>query len=150
MLQADQLDFDGRKRGKHRRQFGTDYIETRFIEAAETLRKLPDDRRRGYSTLRLETVQDSSEAYGYNEITVREIATSDQITKLDEVLRWSHEWLPERDRLIVWGIASGAGFDRLSAKFKKHRTTIWRYYTAALMHVAEKLERLQVKNNVAK
>lgn len=61
MLHHDMLDekqFDGRKRGVHRRKFGTDYVESRFIEAAATLHKLPPEAGRGYATLRMDVVND--------------------------------------------------------------------------------------------
>lgn len=119
-------------------------IRARLEEAADTLRRLPYPReyaalKGGQSTMP-EYVRNAVEAYGYNDAEPPKIRPSaEAIDRMDEALGWLR-WLPEQDARLVWMRAMRIGWKRISAEFHIDRTTAWRYYTAAIMVIAARLE----------
>ncbi len=118
----------------------TTLVEARLREAAETLRRLPLARPRGYFTAWPEPVRSVSEAHGYTPARLRPPPPPPAaIDRLDEVLGWMG-WLDDEQIRLLWARAAGVPWRPLCQRLGRGRTTAWRLWVAALMALRERLE----------
>jgi hypothetical protein len=114
-------------------------VESRFEEAASTLRRLPDRRVPGYFSTWPPIVRDAIEAYGYDPARAPRIAPSPQaISRMEETFTWL-AWLDGDDARIVWLRAEGVRWKPICWRMGISRATAWRRWVAALITVANRL-----------
>ncbi len=82
-------------------------VAERFEEAADTLRRLPEQRARGYFSTWPPIIRDVAEAYGWSETRVHLGPPHPAaIDRMHEAFDWLH-WLEPNDARIVWLRAAG-------------------------------------------
>lgn len=114
-------------------------IEERFEEAADTLRRLPEDRVQGYFSTWPSIVRDTREAYGWDDVRVRMPPPApDAIDRMDETFTWL-PWLEPDDARLVWARAKGTRWKEICWRFGVGRTTAWERWVAALCVIASRL-----------
>jgi Domain of unknown function (DUF6362) len=90
-------------------------LRDRFLDAADTLRRLPKPKEFKGSSLQSPWPDTIKEwlAYASSETHVKRAAPSPEaITRLDEVLGWLHELTPDQ-RMIIWARAEGITWRRI-------------------------------------
>ena len=125
-------------------------IEERFEEAALTLKRLPNppgSGARGYGRSWPEYVHEAKHAYGYEEARMRVIPNAREIQRMEEALEWlaliggdSEEAIIET-RHIVWMRADGYRWKQICRAVGCVRSTAWRRWTAALVTIANHLNK---------
>lgn len=114
-------------------------VEAWLIEAADTLRRLPPDRPKGFKSTMPEPVRAVVEAYGYTPVRLRPSpAAADAIDRLDEVLGWM-AWLSSDQVRVVWARAMGIRWRPICHRLGCCRTVAWRSWVAALLLIAGRL-----------
>ncbi len=114
-------------------------VADRIEEAAQTLRRLPSVRVRGYISTWPPTIRDFWEAFGWNAVEVRPGPPApDAIDRMDESLAWLH-WLEPNEVRLVWLRAEGVRWKSISHRFGMDRSTAWRHWTYALIKIAAQL-----------
>lgn len=114
-------------------------VADRLDEAAQTLRRLPPVRVRGYISTWPPTIRDFWEAFGWNAVEVRlGPPAPDAIDRMDESLAWLHVLDPNEVRL-VWLRAEGVRWKSISHRFGMDRSTAWRHWSCALIKIAAHL-----------
>lgn len=108
-------------------------------EAADTLRRLPPVKVRGYVTTWPPIVRDYWEAFGWDEVRVRLGPPSAKaIDQMDRTLLWLR-WLDVADHRLVWSRACGRPWKAIAHEFGCDRTTAWRRWTYAMITIAARL-----------
>lgn len=125
-------------------------IEDRFEEAALTLKRLPNppgSGARGYGRSWPEYVHEAKHAYGYEEARIRVIPNAREIQRMEEALEWlaliggDSEQAISDNRRIVWMRAEGYRWKQICRAVGCVRSTAWRRWTAALVTIANRLNR---------
>lgn len=117
----------------------TAMVEARLKEAADTLRRLPLPRPRGYFSAWPEPVRSVHEAYGYTPARVRlGPPAPGAVDRLDEVLAWMG-WLEAEDIRVLWARAAGVPWKPLCQRLGCGRTKAWRLWVAALVTLRDRL-----------
>ncbi|MFC7705768.1 DUF6362 family protein [Plastorhodobacter daqingensis] len=125
-------------------------IEDRFEEAALTLKRLPnppDSGARGYGRSWPDYVYEAKHAYGYEQATMRVIPNAREIQRMEEALEWLaliggvSEQHAADNRRIVWMRAEGHRWQTICRHVGCVRSTAWRRWTAALVTIANRLNR---------
>ena len=125
-------------------------IEDRFEEAALTLRRLPNppgSGARGYGRSWPDYVHEARHAYGYEDARMRVIPNSREIQRMEETLGWlaliggDSEQAIIDNRRIVWMRAEGYRWKQICRTVGCVRSTAWRRWTAALVTIANRLNR---------
>jgi len=115
-------------------------VEARIEEAADTLRRLPEERVQGFVSTWPPVVRDFWDAFGWEETRVRRgPPQAGAIDRMDEALRWL-SWLEPDDARIVWLRACGVHWKLITWRFGISRTTAWRNWAAALLSIAARLD----------
>jgi len=121
-------------------------IETRLVEAVDTLKRLPVPDIQRSVTLWPDVVQDSREAYGYATTRYRPApAAPDAITRLDETLAWLR-WLPRAAQRILWSRANGISWRKIARFVGKAPNTCRAWYLAGLHHITVRLNAASATN----
>ena len=108
-------------------------------EAAQTLRRLPPVRVRGYVSAWPPVIREFWEAFGWHEPQVRlGPPAPDAIDRMDEVLRWLLILEPDEVRL-VWLRAQGVRWKVIAHRYRIDRSTAWRHWSYALIKIAGQL-----------
>ncbi len=114
-------------------------VEERLAEAADVLRRLPEERVQGYFSTWPAYLRDVREAYGWQPARMRPIPPSPaSIDRMDEVLRWLH-WLDPDDAKLVWERASGTRWKAICWRVGLGRTAAWERWVMALCVIALRL-----------
>jgi hypothetical protein len=114
-------------------------VEAYLAEAADTLRRLPEKRVRGYFSSWPDIVLDACEAYGWEDAKTRlGPPTARAIDQMDRTLLWLR-WLDRSDQKIVWDRANGRGWKAIAYEHSINRTTAWRRWCYALCLIATRL-----------
>jgi hypothetical protein len=114
-------------------------VEARFEEAADTLRRLPNQHIQQCRSTWPAVVRDAAEAYGWASIRVRRgPPAADAIDRMDECLEW-FTWLDGDDARLVWLRAAGVQWKLICGRIGVSRTTAWQRWVAALIVVATRL-----------
>ena len=114
-------------------------VADRLEEAAQTLRRLPPVKVRGYVSAWPPTIRNFWEAYGRHEVEVRPgPPTADAIDRMDECLAWLH--LLDADEVrLVWLRAESVRWKSIAHRFGIDRSTAWRHWMGALTKIAAHL-----------
>ena len=118
-------------------------IEVRFVEAAETARRLPPDHRPGYASA-WPALQRMAEAMGKQTGEDRKLRISLSPAAVEEMLeaiRWM-QWLDPEVRYLVWMRADRWDWQEIYRRVGCDRTTAWRRWKRALQVVADQLNLL--------
>ena len=114
-------------------------VADRLEEAAQTLRRLPPVKVRGYISTWPPTIRDFWEAFGWNTVEVRlGPPAPDAIDRMDESLAWLHVLEADEVRL-VWLRAENVRWKTISHRFGINRSTAWRHWSYALIKIAAHL-----------
>lgn len=123
-------------------------IEDRLEEAALTLRRLPNppgSGPKGYGSGWPDYVQEARHAYGYHEARMRVVPSARDIELMEEAIGWLR-LVPDPDvRRMVWMRAEGARWRQVCIRAGCARSTAWRRWTAALLTIANHLNRNEKK-----
>lgn len=116
-----------------------DDIATRFLEAAETSRRLPPIRVQGYFNVWPAFVRREWEALAAEERECRPLPPAPAaIDRMLETMRWV-QWLEVEQRHLVWMRAKQYEWPDICRRFGCCRTTAWRRWRRALQEIADKL-----------
>ncbi len=108
-------------------------------EAADTLRRLPPVKVRGYVSAWPPVLRDFWEAYGREEVQVRPGPPSAKaIDQMDRTLLWLR-WLDRDESRLVWRRACRRPWKAITYEFGCDRTTAWRRWTYAMITIATRL-----------
>jgi hypothetical protein len=111
-------------------------VEERLEEAADTLRRLPEERVRGYFSTWPPVIRDYWEAFGRGDVRLRlPPPSAAAIDRMDEVLAWL-SWLESDDARLVWTRAEGAPWKAICWRFGVSRATAhrrWQYSISVIV-----------------
>lgn len=108
-------------------------------EAADTLRRLPEKRMRGYGSTWPDIVRDGWEAYGHNDVRTRlGPPTARAIDQMDRTLPWLR-WLEGDDQRLVWERACGKKWKAIAHVRQIDRSTAWRKWSFAVHVIVARL-----------
>lgn len=117
-----------------------DLVERMLLEAAETLRRLPLEKPRGYFSAMPTPVRNIHEAYGWEAARLRPPPPSAAaIDRLDQVLSWMG-WLSEDQVRVVWARACGVPWRPVCRRLGCGRTKAWRIWVGSLIDIAARLQ----------
>lgn len=127
-----------------------DDVAARFIEAAETGRRLPSASVQGYFNVWPAFARKEWEGFADKGCEYRPLPpTPEAIERMMEAMRWV-QWLEEEQRHLIWMRAKQREWKEICRRFGCDRTTAWRRWQKALAIVAAQLNddgvRLSSKN----
>jgi hypothetical protein len=112
-------------------QLSTNAVAERLKEAAETLKRLPDEKKYQMKSNWPDTIPVWGD-YGDKNTKSRLIPLSPEaIDRMDETLYWLR-WLDPGETKIAWAVACGVNRKVIGASLGVHRTTIWREWKAVI------------------
>ncbi len=115
-------------------------VEDRLEEAADTLRRLPEERVRGFFSTWPPVVHDFWEAFGWDKARLRfGPPSAAAITRMDQTLLWLG-WLEPDDARVVWLRACRIPWKMITWRLGVSRTTAWRNWAAAVITIAARLD----------
>lgn len=121
-----------------------DQVEDVLVEAAETLKRLPADKPRGYVSSMPAPVRSMHESYGWEPAKLRRPPPSPQaIDRLDAVLGWM-AWLSDDQVRVVWARASGIPWRPICVRLGCGRTKAWQVWVTALVLLKVRLNEAAV------
>lgn len=115
------------------------YVEDRIHDAARTLRRLPEERVKGYFSTWPKIKRDEMEILQMEKEPMRIRPTSDDITQMEEVLFVWLRWLEVDERKLVWQRAERVRWKLICAQFGVGRTKAWEMYKCALGKIAARI-----------
>jgi len=105
-------------------------VEERLAEAADVLKRLPEEKVRGYFSVWPEVIHDFGDLVGQEPKPMRPPRPSPAaISRMDEAVTWCRFLAPE-DGKLVWARAEGASWKEVCWRFGIARATAhrrWRY-----------------------
>jgi hypothetical protein len=113
-------------------------VEAYLAEAADTLRRLPQHRIRGYFSTWPEILSDAREIAGDADGPTRLAPSPGAIDQMDRILLWLR-WLEREGQRIVWDRANRRPWKLIAEEHGIDRTTAWRRWTYALVTIAARL-----------
>ncbi len=115
-------------------------VIARLEEAAQTLKRLPEEKVNGYRTSWPEMVP-NWEQYGWDKPKKRLGPPSpESIDRMDECLAWLR-WLEPSEAKLVWARACRTNWKLIGRNTDMHRSTAWRYWTVAILKITSFLQR---------
>ena len=110
-------------------------VEERLVEAADVLKRLPEERVQGYFSAWPEIIRSVWDSYGMHDpVLKRPWPSPASIDRMEETLTWVQFLAPEDGRL-VWARAEGAPWKAICWRFGIARATAhrrWRYGLAVI------------------
>ncbi len=120
-------------------EWTTHEVETRLVEAADVLKRLPEQKVRGYFNVWPEMVYDFSDKVGQTAEPMRRPPPSaSSITRMEETLEWL-QMLNGEDAKMVWARAEGMRWKPICWRFGISRATAARRWEFSLSVIALKL-----------
>lgn len=114
-------------------------VEAMLVEAADTLRRLPRQRPRGFFSTMPTPVRSLQELLAAEPVPAAPAPASPAaIDRLDQVLAWSR-WLTDEQVRVVWARASGVPWRPLCRRLGCGRTKAWRIWVTALVVLTARL-----------
>lgn len=111
-------------------------VAARFVEAAETGRRLPPVRVQGYFNVWPAFVRDEWERYGAGDLRPLHFPPSPAaIERMLESMRWM-QWLEVEQRHLIWLRSRHFEWKDICRRLGCDRTTAWRRWQKALARVA--------------
>ena len=125
-------------------------IEERMVEAADTLKRLPEARVRGYFSTWPAVIRDYWEAFGREDVRLRRGPPSPAaIDRMDETMAWLR-WLEPDDARIVWLRASGEPWKAVCWKVGLARTAAHQHWMYALCVIVWRLNGRRLPHNASR
>lgn len=125
-------------------------VEERMVEAADTLKRLPEERVRGYFSTWPTVIRDYWEAFGREDVHLRRGPPSAAaIDRMDEALAWL-AWLDPAEARIVWLRASGERWKTVCWKVGLARTAAHQHWMYALCVISWRLNGRRLPHNVSR
>lgn len=125
-------------------------VEERMVEAADTLKRLPEERVRGYFSTWPTVIRDYWEAFGREDVRLRRGPPSAAaIDRMDEALAWL-AWLDPAEARIVWLRASGERWKTVCWKVGLARTAAHQHWMYALCVISWRLNGRRLPHNVSR
>lgn len=114
-------------------------VEAYLAEAADTLRRLPEERVQTARSSWPPIVHEACDAYGWEAAETRPgPPAAKAIDQMDRTLLWLR-WLDREDQKLVWDRACGLPWKAITHKYGFDRSTGWRRWTYALVTIAARL-----------
>ena len=130
-------------------EWTTDDVAARFVEAAETGRRLPRVRVQGYFNVWPEFVREGWEGFSEPEDGYRPLPPSPQaIDRMMEAMHWV-QWLEVDQRHLVWMRAREYEWKDICRRLACCRTTAWRRWKRALEVVVAELNGPVARHHVS-
>lgn len=125
-------------------------VEERMVEAADTLKRLPEERVQGYFSTWPPVIRDYWEAFGREDVRLRRGPPSAAaIDRMDEALAWL-AWLDPAEARIVWLRASGERWKTVCWKVGLARTAAHQHWMYALCVISWRLNGRLLPHNVSR
>jgi len=122
-------------------------VEERIVEAVDVLRRLPEERVRGYFGVWPEVVHDFADKVGQEPQPMRRPPPSaGAISRMDETLPWLG-WIDPLDAKIIWLRASGKPWKTVCWTVGMARTAAHRHWLYGLCVLAWKLNGRRIPRN---
>lgn len=122
-------------------------VEERLTEAADVLRRLPEQKVQGYFNVWPEMVQSFADMAGQTpEPMRRPPPPSVAISRMEETITWVQLLAPD-DARLVWARAEGARWKEICWRFGVARATAHRRWQYGLSVMALKLNGQRVQTN---
>ena len=115
------------------------YVEDRMRRAARTLRRLPEERVRGYFSAWPKIRRDEMEVLQMEAEPMRVKPSLTDITQMEEVLFIWLQWLNGDERKLVWQRAERVRWKLICGQLGVGRTKAWEMYKRALSKIATRL-----------
>jgi hypothetical protein len=106
------------------KQLTTNLVANRLKEAAEALKRLPEEKLQYLKANWPETIPVWSD-YGDEKSSPPSL---EAVNQMDEAINWLH-WLEPDETKLAWAVASGVNRKVIGASLGVHRSTIWREWT---------------------
>jgi len=120
-------------------EWTTHEVETRLVEAADVLKRLPEQKVQGYFNVWPEMVYDFADKVGQTAEPMRRPPPSaSSITRMEETLEWL-QMLDGEDAKMVWARAEGMRWKPICWRFGISRATAARRWEFSLSVIALKL-----------
>ena len=121
------------------KQWTPSLVEERLAEAADVLKRLPEEKVQGYFSVWPEVVRSFWDSYGMNDpVMKRPWPSPRSIDRMDNALVWL-QWLEPIDARIVWGRAAGKRWKSICCIAGMGRTAAWERWVMGLCVIAMKL-----------
>lgn len=125
-------------------------VEARIVEAVDVLRRLPEQKVRGYFGAWPEIVHDFADKVGLEPTPMRRPPPSaGAITRMDETLTWM-AWLDPVDAQIIWLRAAGLPWKIVCARVGMARTATHQHWMYGLCIMAWKLNGRRLPRNLSR
>jgi len=122
-------------------------VEERLVEAADVLKRLPEERVQGYFSVWPEVVRSVYDASGWHDpVLKRPWPSPASIDRMDETMTWLG-WLEPDVAKIVWFRASGSRWKTICARVGLQRTAVHQRYLFGHCVVAWRLNGRRVPRN---
>ena len=116
------------------------YVEERLREAARTLRRLPEEKVKGYTSSWPAIVRDEMEILQMEAQPMRIRPSSEDISEMEEVMFVWLRWLDVEERKLVWLRAERVRWKLICGRFGVGRTKAWEMYKHALVMIAKRID----------
>jgi len=121
-----------------------------MVEAADTLKRLPEERVRGYFSTWPPVIRDYWEAFGRADVRLRlPPPSASAIDRMDEAMVWL-AWLDLVEAKIVWLRASGERWKTVCWKVGLARTAAHQHWMYALCVISWRLNGRRLPHNVSR
>ena len=122
-------------------------VEERLVEAADVLKRLPEERVQGYFSAWPEIVRSVHDAFGWHDpVLKRPWPSPGSIDRMDETMTWLG-WLEPDVAKIVWFRASGSRWKSICARVGLQRTAVHQRYLFGHCVIAWRLNGRRVPRN---
>ncbi len=122
-------------------------VEERLREAADVLKRLPEERVQGYFNVWPDIVQSFADMVGQTPEPMRlPLPSPAAITRMEETITWVQLLAPD-DARLVWARAEGARWKEICWRFGIARATAHRRWQYGLSVMALKLNGQRVQTN---
>jgi hypothetical protein len=122
-------------------------VEERLVEAADVLKRLPEERVQGYFSVWPEVARSVYDAFGWHDpVLKRPWPSPASIDRMDETMTWLG-WLEPDVAKIVWFRASGSRWKSICAKVGLQRTAVHQRYLFGHCVIAWRLNGRRVPRN---
>ncbi len=125
-------------------------VEERFVDAADTMKRLPDVRVTGHFNTWPKILYEFADLVGQEPPRFTRLPpTAEAISRMEATLEWLN-WLQPADRKIVWLRADGQRWKQVCWKAGLQRAAAHEHWVYALCVIAARLNGNRVPSNVSK
>lgn len=125
-------------------------VEERFVDAADTMKRLPDVRVPGHFSTWPKMLYEFADLVGQEPPPFTRVRpTAESISRMEETLDWL-KWLEPADRKIIWLRAAGERWKTICWKAGLARAAAHEHWVYALCVVAARLNGRKVPTNMSK